>query len=102
MDYSFQYQRVDEVLLPAVIDLGGDHKYVPLNSVCRDARVVAYFKRNVMWDFADFEAYFLAHWDTWDYNVVIQSIRLRGAASKEEAVVAADDNKRKADSLPQQ
>merc|ERR1712157_675498 len=36
IEYSYQYQRVDEVLLPAVVELGGRKNYIPLLTVCRD------------------------------------------------------------------
>jgi len=74
-----QFLSADDVMVPAARSLGGDHKHVKLTSVCEDPHVRAFFQRNGVWDFGDFEAYFAAHSETWDYRPDEQSIRLRSA-----------------------
>mmetsp|Transcript_8383 Transcript_8383/g.15701 ORF Transcript_8383/g.15701 Transcript_8383/m.15701 type:complete len:489 (+) Transcript_8383:98-1564(+) len=63
-----QFLSADDVMIPAARSLGGDHNYVKLTSVCEDPHVRAFFQRNGIWDFGDFEAYFAAHCETWDYR----------------------------------
>lgn len=80
-----QYQTLDEVLIPAVRAIGGDKAPVLLTAVCQDMNVRSYFQAamgNRVWDFSDFEIYFHAHWETWDYDAKQQALRLR---SPEEA-----------------
>merc|ERR1712048_295860 len=78
-----QFLTVDDVLIPAVRNLGGDHNYVKLTAICEDAHVRQYFQRNGIWDFGDFEAYFHGHTETWDYKPENQSLRIR---SKDDSV----------------
>lgn len=95
--YCAQYETLDEILIPAVIRLGGDKSPVLLTNVCMDMRVRAYFQTNGMWDFSDFEIYFMGHWETWDYIPSDQAIRLRSAEESKE-VVERVNAKRKASS----
>merc|ERR1712113_215965 len=93
--YCAQYETLDEILIPAVVKLGGNRGPVLLSNVCMDTRVRAYFQTNGIWDFSDFEIYFLAHCETWDYDATKFSIRLRSA---EESKEIASGAKRKAPS----
>jgi len=72
-----QFLSLDDVMIPAARSLGGDQQHVQLTSVCEDPHVRAFFQRNGIWDFQDFEAYFAAHCETWDYRPDERSIRLR-------------------------
>mmetsp|Transcript_52484 Transcript_52484/g.122057 ORF Transcript_52484/g.122057 Transcript_52484/m.122057 type:complete len:383 (+) Transcript_52484:57-1205(+) len=77
-----QFQTLDEVLIPAVKAIGGDKAHVKLTAVCADANVRMYFQMamgNRVWDFSDFEIYFHAHWETWDYDPGQQTLRLRSS-----------------------
>merc|ERR1712187_355783 len=74
---GMQFQTVDDVMVPAVRNLGGIHNYVKLTAVCEDSHVRAYFQRNGIWDFNDFEAYFQAHSETWIYKPDQQAVKLR-------------------------
>lgn len=82
-DYSIaaQFQRFDEVLVPVVIGHGGDQKHVLLTTVCKHPCIQGYFLNAMggrFWDFSDFELYFHAHWEKWDYRPAKQELRLRG------------------------
>lgn len=70
-------QTVDDVMIPAVRNLGGDKQHVKLTAVCEDVQVRAYFQRNGIFDFEDFAAYFHAHSGTWDYKPDQLTLRLR-------------------------
>merc|ERR1712194_361738 len=83
-------------MIPAVVALGGDEKQVLLNKVCQDPRVRLYFQNNGLWDFDDFQVYFQAHWETWDYDPATKGIRWR---SKEESKDVVANAKRKAEEL---
>merc|ERR1712048_558957 len=78
-----QFLTVDDVLIPAVRNQGGEHNFVKLAKACEDTQVRQYFQRNGIWDFGDFEAYFQAHRETWDYKPENQSLRIR---SKDDSV----------------
>lgn len=92
---GWQFQTLDEVLVPVVAAMmGGTSKYVKLSHVCQDLRVRTYFQNqttmgNRIWDFNDFEIYFHAHWETWDYQPAEQCLRLRGSEEEAAAKKAA-------------
>jgi len=79
VQYSMQFQTLNEVLLPVVAKLGGDSKYVHLAAVCQDISVRNYFQQGMKceWDYDDFAIYFHAHWETWDYRADQRSVRFR-------------------------
>lgn len=79
LNASCQFQRLDEVLIPTVARLGGDKKYIKLTEVCKDQSVRQYFHSGMgcVWDFDDFTTYFLAHYETWQYNPETLCVKLR-------------------------
>merc|ERR1740121_2410420 len=87
VDYAAaeKFKNLDEVLIPAVIAVGGDRDYVKLINVCRDPTVRAFFYSSLggkFWDFEDFEMYFHGHSDLWDYVPQEQYLRLRDPEEK--------------------
>eukprot|EP00929_Paragymnodinium_shiwhaense_P019126 TRINITY_DN13147_c0_g1_i1.p1 TRINITY_DN13147_c0_g1~~TRINITY_DN13147_c0_g1_i1.p1 ORF type:complete len:812 (-),score=184.33 TRINITY_DN13147_c0_g1_i1:398-2833(-) len=87
MDFGVceKFRTLDEVLKPAMLDLGGDRKYINLKVVCQDTRVQNYFRTTMagsFWDYNDFALYFHAHNDVWDYDANSQNLRVRGAQEK--------------------
>eukprot|EP00427_Karlodinium_veneficum_P059694 CAMPEP_0169374942 /NCGR_PEP_ID=MMETSP1017-20121227/37826_1 /TAXON_ID=342587 /ORGANISM="Karlodinium micrum, Strain CCMP2283" /LENGTH=460 /DNA_ID=CAMNT_0009473793 /DNA_START=53 /DNA_END=1432 /DNA_ORIENTATION=+ len=87
------FQTIDDVMIPAVRNLGGDKQHVKLTAVCEDVQVRSYFQRNGIFDFEDFAAYFHAHSETWDYKPEQLSLRLRGP---DEVVESRSTTKREA------
>eukprot|EP00933_Yihiella_yeosuensis_P002352 TRINITY_DN1039_c1_g1_i1.p1 TRINITY_DN1039_c1_g1~~TRINITY_DN1039_c1_g1_i1.p1 ORF type:complete len:953 (+),score=146.15 TRINITY_DN1039_c1_g1_i1:105-2861(+) len=86
MDFanSQKFRTLDEVLVPVVKSMSGDRDFIKLGRICQDSRVSAYFTQVMgkTWDFTDFELYFHAHSDRWEYDSSQQSVKMRKAEDK--------------------
>jgi len=84
VDFSimFRFIEMEEVLQPAV---AAYNSWVPLNTLRQDRNVLLYFQnilQKAVWDEDDFITYFEGHWEVWEYNKDLQSVRLRPPEEK--------------------
>lgn len=82
---SEKFRTLDEVLVPAVVAVGGDKEPVKLTTVCQDKSIAAYFQVTMggaAMDFTDFALYFHAHSDRWKYDESQQMLQMRGPQEK--------------------
>eukprot|EP00928_Gymnodinium_smaydae_P014835 TRINITY_DN15448_c0_g1_i1.p1 TRINITY_DN15448_c0_g1~~TRINITY_DN15448_c0_g1_i1.p1 ORF type:complete len:796 (-),score=141.65 TRINITY_DN15448_c0_g1_i1:142-2529(-) len=79
-----QFLTLEEVLIPAIRTLNPERRRVQLTDVCKVPSVIDYFRKTIrsIWNFSDFEIYFQAHWETFEYDAEKQSLRLRGDDEK--------------------
>eukprot|EP00928_Gymnodinium_smaydae_P036406 TRINITY_DN25453_c0_g2_i1.p1 TRINITY_DN25453_c0_g2~~TRINITY_DN25453_c0_g2_i1.p1 ORF type:complete len:894 (-),score=97.62 TRINITY_DN25453_c0_g2_i1:65-2746(-) len=74
-----KYKTVDEILTPVVISYGGDKTFIDLDLIMDNGTFKMDFRKikSSMWDVKDFETYFQAHWERWDYDLAKRKVRLR-------------------------
>jgi len=80
-----KFRTLDEVLIPVVSCMGGIRKPVPLTQICQDGHISGYFRMvlgRAIWSAEDWEIYFHAHSDRWQYDPSKQIVRLRGPSEK--------------------
>eukprot|EP00404_Azadinium_spinosum_P021843 CAMPEP_0180625714 /NCGR_PEP_ID=MMETSP1037_2-20121125/37465_1 /TAXON_ID=632150 /ORGANISM="Azadinium spinosum, Strain 3D9" /LENGTH=364 /DNA_ID=CAMNT_0022646247 /DNA_START=117 /DNA_END=1211 /DNA_ORIENTATION=- len=76
----FRFITTEEVLLPAVINKGGDRGHMSLDSLRADLNVTAFFERVLQrppWNDEDFAAFFDSRSDEFDYDVQHRMVRYR-------------------------
>lgn len=82
VDYTqmFKYITAEEVLMPAVVSLGGTREYIPLNTIRGDSNVNLFFQnvlKKAVWGDDDFEYFFQSRSAEWDYDAERLRVRLR-------------------------
>eukprot|EP00931_Biecheleriopsis_adriatica_P007380 TRINITY_DN108670_c0_g1_i1.p1 TRINITY_DN108670_c0_g1~~TRINITY_DN108670_c0_g1_i1.p1 ORF type:complete len:981 (-),score=222.15 TRINITY_DN108670_c0_g1_i1:17-2959(-) len=82
VDFSqmFRFITMDEVLLPAIVSLGGDRTYVSLEQILADMNIRVYFEKVLQrapWNYEDFGYFFGSRSDEFDYDSQSYMVRLR-------------------------
>lgn len=75
--HMFKFIELEEVLRPAMASVTN---WMPLDMLKADANVQAYFGSILgvpIWDDDDFQSYFSGHFDTWEWNAELRSVRMR-------------------------
>lgn len=80
-----RYMTLEEVLIPAVMRLGGQHQFVSIDALRGDPGVQSYFLNTLkssMWPREEFEAYFQGHYQRWTLDTLQGKVRLRTCAER--------------------
>ncbi|CAK0807207.1 unnamed protein product, partial [Prorocentrum cordatum] len=77
---SFRFISMEEVLVPAIIKLGGGFDYVSISQVQADIDIQVYFERVLqrpVWTEDDLATFFEGRADDFDCNMLLRGVRLR-------------------------
>lgn len=78
----FRFIEMEEVLKPVV---AAADTWITLPALQQDPNIMLYFQnilQKQVWDEEDFVAYFEGHWETWEFNKDLRSVRLRPPEEK--------------------